>query len=142
VKPEEITAAYIAEEHPDIARYFMTEGEKATLARIAADDERKSRIRALGNGQVSDGFLSALIDRGISVQEAAMEILEEAQKNPLRTISNAAQKEHEAQLAELNTPPVSEFVRTGDEKAILDRQLEAALHLSQKIDELKIRGIK
>jgi signal peptide peptidase SppA len=142
LKPEEITTAYIAEERPDIARYFLAEGEKATLARIAAEDERKSRIRALGKGQVSDGFLSVLIDRGVSVQDAAMQILEEAQKNPLRTISNAAQKEHDAQLAELNTPPVSEAARTGDEKAILDRQLEAALHLSQKIDEFKIRGVK
>lgn len=134
LKTEPITASFIAEYHPDIASLFRAEGEKAALQKIEADEKRKSTILTLGKSQVSEEFLSDLIKKGTSVEEAALAILQEAQRGG----HEKARKDIDASLEGLNIPPVQQS--SSDTKGTLDAQLESALSLSQRFDGTKIRG--
>jgi ClpP class serine protease len=102
---ENITAEYIAANHPSIAEHFINIGASRTLARFEAEQKRVAGIRSLAEGQVPEDFVQALIERNLSCQEAAVEILQEIKRNP-PTSKPDPKKEFDAHFQGLDVPPM------------------------------------
>ncbi len=128
-----ITAEFIAEKHPAIAEHFIRLGADRTLSVFAGEQKRIEAIRTLSDGQVSDEFCKSLIERKVSTQDAALEILLELKRNPPKPKVDP-RKEFDSQLSGLDIPPIANA-----ENKSIDQQQDETLALAQKIDGLKVR---
>jgi ClpP class serine protease len=125
---ESITAEYIAANHPAIAEHFINIGASRTLARFEAEQKRVAGIRSLAEGQVSEDFVKALIERNLSCQEAAVEILQEIKRNPPKSKADP-KKEFDAHFKGLDVPPIP----STDSASELAAQQDAAILLARKM---------
>lgn len=123
-----ISAEFIAKNHPEIAEHFIKIGAAREQDRFREEKARVEKIHSLAEGQVPGDFIQSLIDRGVTVQDAAVEILLETRKNPRQTWQSA-RKEHDQTLSGLNTPPV----QTQDENAKLASSQDSAIELARKL---------
>ncbi|MDQ3230854.1 MAG: S49 family peptidase, partial [Pseudobdellovibrionaceae bacterium] len=118
---DSITAEFIAANHPAIAEHFIRIGAAGENDRFKAEKTRVERIRTLAEGQVSGEFLQSLVESGVSVQDAAIEILMESKKNP-KASWQAIRKEHDRSLSGLDVPPSQstglDAVASGQDAAI------------------------
>jgi signal peptide peptidase SppA len=124
---DSITAEYIAANHPAIAEHFIKVGAARENERFKAEKTRVERIQTLAEGQVSDEFLHQLIESGVSVQDAAIEILMESKKNP-KTSWQSMRREHDKGLSGLDVPPAA---ATGVDSAVAGQ--DAAIDLARKL---------
>jgi ClpP class serine protease len=125
---ESITAEFIAANHPAIAEHFKNIGASRTLARFEAEQKRVAGIRSLAEGQVSEDFVDALIERNLSCQEAAVEILQAIKRNPPKPKADP-KKEFDAHFQGLDVPPIL----SADSTSELAAQQDAALILARKM---------
>ncbi len=125
---ESITAEYIAANHPAIAEHFINIGASRTLARFEAEQKRVAGIRSLAEGQVSEDFVEALIERNLSCQEAAVEILQAIKRNPPKPKADP-KKEFDAHFKGLDVPPIP----SADSTSELAAQQDAAILLARKM---------
>ncbi|MDQ3233507.1 MAG: hypothetical protein M3Q07_16950, partial [Pseudobdellovibrionaceae bacterium] len=129
VSIETITAEFIAAKHPAIAEHFINIGASKTLATFEAEQKRIAGIKALGEGQVSDEFISGLVSRSLSVQDAAIEILLEIKKNPPKPKAEKRKAFNES-LRGLDIPPRESASDAREEMAL---QQDAAIELARKL---------
>jgi ClpP class serine protease len=125
---ESITAEYIAANHPAIAEHFINIGASRTLARFEAEQKRVAGIRSLAEGQVSEDLVEDLIERNLSCQEAAVEILQAIKRNPPKPKADP-KKEFDAQFEGLDVPPIP----SADSTSELAAQQDAAIILARKM---------
>jgi ClpP class serine protease len=125
---ESITAEYIAANHPAIAEHFINIGASRTLARFEAEQKRVAGIRSLAEGQVSEDLMEDLIERNLSCQEAAVEILQAIKRNPPKPKADP-KKEFDAHFQELDVPPIP----SADSTSELAAQQDAAILLARKM---------
>ncbi|HET9239467.1 MAG TPA: S49 family peptidase [Oligoflexus sp.] len=125
---ESITAEYIAANHPAIAEHFINIGASRTLARFEAEQKRVAGIRSLAEGLVSEDFVDALIERNLSCQEAAVEILQAIKRNPPKPKADP-KKEFDAHFQGLDVPPIP----SADSTSELAAQQDAAIILARKM---------
>ncbi len=129
VSIETITAEFIAAKHPAIAEHFINIGALKTLATFEAEQKRIAGIKALGEGQVADEFISGLIARSVSIQDAAVEILLEIKKNPPKPKAEKRKAFNES-LRGLDIPPRESSPDAREELAF---QQDAAIELARKL---------
>jgi len=125
---ETITAEFIAEKHPAIAEHFINIGASRTLAKFEAEQKRVASILSLADGQVSEEFGKGLIDRGVSVQDAAVEILLEVKRHPPKQKPDP-RKAFDSKLQGLDVPPL----QPSDTGQQLASQQDAAIDLARKM---------
>ncbi|HET9235908.1 MAG TPA: S49 family peptidase [Oligoflexus sp.] len=135
---EEITAAYIAEKHPEIAQHFKEIGAASVLEKVDAEQKRVASIRESAKGLVSEEFCKGLVEGGLPAHEAMAAIIREAQKNPMKPGPDSRQAE-DSQLSGLNALPIESARGEGPQS--LDERLKATFAMLQKTGTIRLREI-